>query len=215
MQNRTYRNSWDRESIVEHTLRHNSTECQQRFRGIIDFTSPSRRLIQKELCDHARSEEIQEDAASCANILKLIISAQRISSPEGIVRANCCAGLRVYSAIRYHIDGKTYETIGYEMGGRARQIPERYASRFLEWSAEHCDDLIDAVTPDCVIGHCLRLVSPGQSLGDVLDELRISLVELMHELKTEALNKGLGGVEVYSDITQFSSATGIFELLKA
>ena len=215
VQDGTYRNSWDRESIVEHTLRHNSTEEKQRFRGSVDFLSPSRRMMQKENCGQTLVEEIREDATTCSNILRVLFIAQKASLPKGISRGNCCAGLRVYSAISYHIDGKTYATIGDELGGRERQIPERYASRFRGWSSEHCEDMLSRITPCDVIGFCCCFVAAERTLGDVLDELRIALFDLLCESKSEALRQGLSGGEVYSDILKSDFKKSISELLKA
>ena len=218
-QRNKYTKEWDNESLAEHCLVHNSTDDQKRFLGRIDFQSPSRQLIQKEHSAVAGSESIQEDAITCANVLNLLCIAQRMSSPRGISRSNCCAGLRVYAAMSCHFDGKTYETIAGELGGRKRQIPERYISRFLEWSNENCADLIECITPGRIISHCRRFVSPGQSLDDILDELRISLVELMHELKSGALGKGMEGIEIYSDILTLqalsNSPVDILEVLKS
>lgn len=197
------RNQMLNEELIEHHLTHNLTNDERHFLGEVDFFSPSRAMIQKESSSSDAAMAIREDAENCANILRLIFIAQKVSSSGGVARANCCAGLRVYAAFSYYLDGKTYEVIAGELGGKKRQIPKRYVSRFLTWSSRHCEDLSHRISPDEVMNQCRLLVSPEMSLSDVMDELRISLVEMMHELKAQVLSNGLNGVETYSDITEF------------
>jgi len=197
-----YKNEQDNESLVEHNLTHNSSNDQLRYRGQMDFHSPSRAMIQKESSMHDDANAVWEDAEDCARKLNFLLIAREASAPSGIHRANACAGLRISSAIGYHCHGETLETIGNRIG-KIRQVVCRYCERFVSWSTTHCEEHFNAYTPELVIKICENKATSAKPLVEILDEFRRQLTDIFFDLIEAAEHLGQQETEVYMNIDQF------------
>ena len=200
--NTSIRNQKLNEEQIEHNLTHNISIKQRQYLGDVDFYSPSRALIQKESFDPTQRETIWEDAKDCARKLNFFLIAQKASEPAGIHRANTNASLRLYSAIKFHIDGEKVEDIG-ERIEKNKQAASRYCERFIFWSKEHCESHLNTFTPKFVIEHCKSKVTPNKPLAEILDESRSQLTDLFHDLTEAAGYFGQQDTEVYLEIPRF------------
>jgi len=186
------------ENLMEHNLTHNSTEVQQRCTGAIDFFSPARAMADKEGSKHEEAEAIREDATDCARKLNFLMIAKKASLPGGIHRENACASQKIAAAVGHYSKGETFEEIGQNLNIGHRQGPSRYSKRFVSWSADKCQELLTAYTPEAVIGICTEQTTESLPLADVLDEFRQQLTDLFFSLHEAAEEFCQQGVEVYA-----------------
>lgn len=194
-----YTKEWDNESLAEHSLTHFCSDAERKSIGRIDYHSPSRALIVAESLDDDFA--IWRDAEDCARKLNFFLIAREAST--GIHRANSCAGLLIASAINHHCHGESLSTIGKRIG-KAKQVICRYNDRFISWSSENSEHLLNAVSPEYVIGICNDTSSQGKTVADLLDELRCELTDVFFDLLEEAERLGQQEIEIYSDLSHIN-----------
>lgn len=199
---------WNNEELVEHNLTHNLTEDKRHFLGRVEFLSPFREMTQQESSSDAEEQAVRNDARDCTNKLLLICIAQQAS--EELHRANSNVATRIAAATAYHVSGETLSSIG-ERQGKSRAKIGQFKDRFINWSAEHCDHLLHRITPELLIDFCAKKASA--SLADTLDDLRINLTEILHNLMSAAEDPRNDKIEVFLDEEHFKKSPYIAELL--
>lgn len=202
-----YKNEWDNESLTEHNLTYHSSDAARRCRGSVDFTSPSRIMMQAESSPQDDAVAIWEDAQDCSRKLNLLLITRKASEPVAIHRANANAGLMIFTAIQYYCEGKSQRAIG-DMIGKRHAVADRYIDRFTSWSAKHCSGLINKISPESVIELCEPLTSSQKTLADVLDEFRKELTDLFCDLAYAAVDLENRDAEVYTDLARFQKTPG-------
>jgi len=188
-----YKKDWNNESNIEHNLTHHCSDVQRRFVGKIDFFTPSKALIEKETASEEQSSAIWEDAADCAQKLNFLMLAQKASG--GIHRANSNAGLKIFCAIQYYCEGEAQRAIG-NMIDKRHAVVDRYIDRFTDWSSLACTGLAGKIRPEQVIDFC-KTQQSLQKLSSTIDQLRIELTDLFHDLLEAASNSSNESPEVY------------------
>lgn len=188
------------EELIEHNFTHHLSDEERQFLGVIDHNSPSQILIQKE----SSQNHIREDAEACARKLNFFRIAQKAS--ESLHRANANTALRIYSSIKFHVDGEKVEDIG-ERIGKCKQTVSRYSERFVEWTVEHCENDLNTFSAEFVINLCKDKSTPNTPFSVILDEFRDQLTFLFFDLVEAAEHLGKQNDEVYLDIARFQNPT--------
>jgi hypothetical protein len=197
----------DTEGLVEHYLTNYTKDEQRLETWPVDFHSPSRALIHKE---YIHMDSMQEDAVDCARKLTLLIMAREASKPSGISRANACAALRITSAIRFHCRNEKLDHIG-RLINKDRRVVSRHSQRFISWARSNSDRFYGLVTPEKIREFCCMKATSENSAHILLEELRIALSDLLHELISTASLPENHKREVFLQ-TESTKWTGTFEL---
>lgn len=207
------------EEIVELQLTHNLPDETRRFLGEVDFYSPSQAMVEKEADGDDEADAIREDAEDCARKISFLLIAKRASGESGIHRENAVAGPRILAAVKFHCEGETLEAIGKILCKNNRQVISRYVERFISWSAENCEELLNITSPDDLLDICRKESSRTRSVAEILDSLRMALSDLLQDLLEAAVSPEFQGREVYEDPSRFLNTNeipaGVIELLRA
>lgn len=183
------------EELIEQHFKNNLTDDERHFLGEIDCFSPSRAMIQKESSINDVAVEIREDAEECSRKLNFLNLAREASVV--LHRENANAGLKVMSAMRKE-NGETLEAIGVKTG-RPKETVRRHAKRFVLWSKNNAECFFERIAAEDVVALCSQKATrPGQ-LADILDSLRIMLIDLMDDLLALADDPECQHSEAFSD----------------